>query len=174
MPEWRLKVFDQSGKSLTTKSDLSKNNVKTFADVVEEHSYSVISINDSDLQSRENWRGKSEPTYALLNDYDSDEDYKDEPQMIIKEKVDAQNENVIHLKTRNDVEHKPSHSKFFPAYPEIKLNNKAVTTKNVKLYLLKNAFNCDTQLKKVYFLRNICSFDSIAQIVFTSAVDDPT
>lgn len=134
MSEWRLKAFDQSDKSLTIKSDSSKNNVKIFADVVEEYSYSVIFINDSDLQSRENWRGTSEPAYASLKDYDSDKDYKDEPQTNMKEKVDAQNENGIHLKTKNDVEHKPSHSKFFPAYPKINLNNKAVSTKNVKCY----------------------------------------
>lgn len=45
----------------------------------------------------------------------------------------------------------------------------------MKRYLLKNTHLCGTytiEKKIFYFLKNICSFDCIAQIVFTSAVDN--
>lgn len=63
---------------------------------------------------------------------------------------------------------------FFTAYPEVTLNNKLVT-KNIKRYLLKNASSCGTYKidGKVSFLRNSCPFDSLAQIIFTSILDDP-
>jgi len=81
---------------------------------------------------------------------------------------------TIQLETKKYFEYKPLHSKFISAYPEIKLNNKLVT-KNIKCYLLENASYCGTYKidGKIYFLKNSCPFDSLAQIVFTGVLDDP-
>lgn len=77
---------------------------------------------------------------------------------------------ITQLETRKYFEYKSSHSKFC-FYPKVKLNNKTI---NIN-YLLQNAFMCGTYKidGETYFLKNTCSFDSIAQIVFTGILDNP-
>lgn len=70
-------------------------------------------------------------------------------ELIVEQQKDAQSE-------RKYFEHKPSRSKFFSAYSEVKLNNKLIT-KNVKRYLLKNAKNCQLRVSSQLLYACICA-----------------
>lgn len=237
---WRPKDFHQNAtiRPIAETSTICEDSIQM---VKIEHDYSK-SFNDSDLLSRENWRGKAEPLFLINENQGKTED-------VLNDITESNNENVEQLVEEDDIdiptfiscdtddlslsillnsenqiienqsssskvieteennvktfiyvspllingniksdviveqqkdaqlerkylEPKPSHSKFFSAYPEVKLNNK-LFTKNVKRYLLKNATSCGTYLiDEICFLRNTCPFDSIAQIVFTSVLDD--
>lgn len=67
-------------------------------------------------------------------------------------------------------------SKFFPPYPEIDYVNQ-LQSNSKKTYLLQNGNLC-TDVRGIpgghISVRNTCGFDSIAHILFTSAIDNST
>lgn len=253
VPTWKPKDFREYNIIHPISESVTKPDDTCNVTVFSEHSYSKFF--DSDLLSKENWRGKAESLFfnnesqekieynisnnmiesnnglsgvqldyfikdinsntTFMNcDTDTDKDnlstsllnsdleIKSDPENQIfqakiieseetnfetsihniqSQLVNSQNKNKLNVEQQKNTqietkyfEYKPSHSKFFRAYPEVKINNKVIT-KHVKRYLLKNASKCGTYKidGKTYLLRNTCPFDSIAQIIFTSILDNP-